>query len=732
MSSENHLRRPTGSLIGRGDEVRAVRAGIDRGRLVSLVGSGGVGKTALAAEVAHEVEPEFQRVVVVELANLDDPAGVLRLLSNAVLDQADETPARVASALDGVATLVIIDNCEHLIDEVADVVRRLLDLTTSLQIIVTSRRPLGLADEVIVTVHPLPTPTGHNSDRELTSAPAIQLFLERVRQAVPTFELTETNRPLVADIVRAADGVPLLIELAAALVRSRPLDEILLAMTERLDTLGDTGRDRPPQQRTLGASLDWSRRFLDPQDARFLDRLSVFAGGFTAEGARWLNRSPGEAPGDDFAGTDGLSRLVDHSLVDFDVETGRYRLLEVVRVDAVARLSSDERLAAEQRHFDWCLVVVGRIERGRFAADPDLVFHRFEWELPNLCAAAQRCLDRADLDGFRALVGPVAVWLVHYVPPTDPDIWSKAFAGDDVPLLWRANIESALAFYWSHRGRHDRALGHAEIAVERHEEVGDLVGQGLALLAVGNAQVALEQRSAARESFEASLSLALANDSPYPELLARLVLARLDASTPEARRHLEAALPLAKTGFTSIEALVSVELGLLALGDGDLEQARRLCNDGLSIARAHGYAEALATALCACGEVAATEGHSEQKIDEAARLFEEALDIGRASFHEGVIERAQAGLDSIEQLRIGGLGPEASSRSRTADAEALSERELAVARLLRGDLTQREIAEELYIAPSTVKTHTKSIYRKLGVSKRSHAITRAAELGLFG
>ncbi len=147
MSSENHLRRPTGSLIGRGDEVRAVRAGIDRGRLVSLVGSGGVGKTALAAEVAHEVEPEFQRVVVVELVNLDDPAGVLRSLSNAVLDQADETPARVASALDGVATLVIIDNCEHLIDPVSDLASVLLDRCAGLAVLATSQVALALPGE---------------------------------------------------------------------------------------------------------------------------------------------------------------------------------------------------------------------------------------------------------------------------------------------------------------------------------------------------------------------------------------------------------------------------------------------------------------------------------------------------------------------------------------------------------------------------------------------------------
>ncbi len=704
------LRRPSGSIVGRAGDVRGVRNALEHGRLVNLVGPGGVGKTALAAEIINEVDADFDRMVPVELAEAAHRADILRLLSVAVLDAATADIDRIVEALSASPTFLVLDNCEHLIDDVVELVTAILGGTDDVSILATSRRPLAVTDEFVWPLRPLVVASGYGSDEELTSAGATQLFLERVRQSVPTFELTESNRAMVAKICAAADGVPLVLELAAALVRGRPLDLILEAMSERPAGLNTDRRDRPDHQRSLAASLDWSRRFLAEADALLLDRLSVFVGGFTATAARHV----------DPEGTaDGLSRLVDHSLITFDPQHERYRILEVVRLDARGRLDPLDLERAVEAHFNACLELVDKLASTRFEADPDNVFPRFEHELANLGAALRRCYEQGDVDRFRSLLGPIALWLVHYMAPQDPSIWEDMFADPESPIEWRAQVQSALSFYWSHRGQHQRALEHGQLAIELFDKTDEANGHAVALIAASNAHLALGDRDSSFVLSEQALARAQRSNQVYGELGARVNLARLAPGTDEAFVHLTTAQSKA-AGFGAMEALIAAELGQHALGAGRVADARRISEEALAMARRFHYAESLATALCIRGDVAVAEGDSAT----AAELYEEALTLGRQSVHAGVVERASTSLEKLPTVPKPAPGG-------SADGVDLSDRELAVARLLRGDMTQREIADELYIAPSTVKTHVKSIYRKLGVTKRSYAVTRAGELGLF-
>ena len=714
MPVSSQFRRPHGSLIGRAEETRSIGAALERDRLVSLLGPGGVGKTALAAEVAQESEPEYERVILVELIDVDQPSDVVRQLSLAAMDHATSSLAEVSAALDGAETLLVVDNCEHLIDQVAEVVGSCWSRPS----ISGSWPPRGARSTSPrrSSSRSLPSPfQRRTSDVEnLLAFPSVALFLERVRHAVPSYELTAANSDDVAGICVASDGVPLVIELAAALVRNRPLAEILDAMTQSPNGIASRRRDLPEHQRTVGASLEWSRRFLDQADARLLDRLSVFAGGFTTAAARAI----------DLDGTGlGLDRLVDHSLVAFDPASGRYRLLEVVRLDAQRRLSAPERSDAERRHLGWCLEVVNDIAKRQTEPDPEDRFPLAIDELPNLESAAQRAYRSHELAQFWAIVGPIAVWWVHYAPPEDPNLWASicdaenAHAGVDP--VWQANITSALAFYWSHRGDHRQAIALAQQAVRRHREIGDENGALLASMAAGNGYAAIDDEAAALTIYTDVLARSIDAGALYPLLYVRVVLARMEADPKAARDHLMAALEIAGTGYGTIEALANAELALLALRKGDVRLARRHVETGVAKARSYGYAEALANALCVDAEVAVAE----RDLVRARDSFSEARAIARSNFHAGLIDRADRGLAALDT--------DEAEPPATKTAEPLSERELSVARLLRGDLTQREIADELYIAPSTVKTHTKAIYRKLGVSKRSHAITRAMELGLF-
>ncbi len=722
-----HLRRPVGAIVGRTTELRRLASELEGTRLLSLIGPGGVGKTALAAELAHEVEPDLDRLVTVELLDAEEADDPRRFLAMAMLGEYSASIETIAAGLDAERTLVIIDNCEHVIDAVADLVGELLDRSTRVTVLATSRRPLGVGDELVWTVDPLAIPAATSLDEELERFPAVQLFLERAYRAVPSFELTAANRAEVAEICRRALGVPLVLELAAALVRTTTLDAIIGAMAEPTADLTSARRDVPRHQRSIEASLDWSRRFLSDDDQRLLNRLSVFIGGFTAEAA--IAIEPAADPS-------SLTRLCDHSLVTFDPDSGRYRMLEVVRVDAAGRLEREGADDVADAHLRWCSTVVEALEAARYAPDPDNRFPRFELELPNLAAALRRCLREGRLDDARALLGPIALWWVHYLPPDDPADWFELFATDDTPMLWRAGVTSALCYLASHRGDHERAFELSAEARPLHIAANDPVGEALTLSATGNALAESGKRDAAADAYREGLEAALASGNAYAEMTLRTVLARFDPRADDADTNLERAAELGQGSYGAIESIIWAEQGLRALRRGDLDQAASLTERALDRASRASYAEVVANAQCGRADVALAAGER----DRARDLYSAAERIGRRMAHQGLIERAGAGLLAADPVGAGGphvasgepTPPDRSGQVDRSDrSDALSERELAVARLLRGDLTQREIADELYIAPSTVKTHITSIYRKLGVAKRSHAITRAAELGLF-
>ncbi|MEO0494272.1 MAG: LuxR C-terminal-related transcriptional regulator [Actinomycetota bacterium] len=699
----------SGSIVGRADAVRGLAALVAGSRLVTLIGPGGVGKSTLAAELVDEIEPEFGRVVVVPLADADDEPDLVRVVAAALAEEVDASLDGLFAAIAATPTLLVLDNCEHLIEAVARLVTEVGQAAATTTVVATSRRPLDLIGEAIWPVLPLVVPDEAADLATALTTSSVELFVERARRVVPTFRLGDDNVRTVVDICRLADGVPLVLELAAALVRSQPLDEIRRVMTA--SGVEGLTRDRPDHHRSVAASLDWSRRFLDPADLAVFDRLSVFVGGFSADAVGFL------VEGD---GREILQRLVDHSLVQFEPSTGRYRILEPVRRDSMARLDSDGLAVARTAHAAYCDDLVARIDAARHAPDPDNVFPRFWAEAANLQAALRHRRTSGDLDGYRSMVGPIAPWIVHYIPTERPTEWEPLFADPNIDPSWRASVQLAMAFHASHRNRHVDALRYAEAAMAHIDD--DDIELVFSYVAQGNAHAELGAPDAARAAYRRVIEISSDLGEPYPEMIGRVSLARIDPDDPETVLHLEDALEVARSGYAAVQSSIAGELARHRLRHGRPHEAARLADEAVEVGRRTTAGEILASALLIRAEVA-IEGAD---IVLADQHLDEALGVARVIGHGPLAEQIRATRADVRQ-------PPASSPTRLAGGlvDPLSDRELAVLRLLRGDLTQREIGDELYIAASTVKTHIKAIYRKLGVGKRSHAITRAAELGLF-
>ncbi|WP_131737630.1 AfsR/SARP family transcriptional regulator, partial [Actinomadura roseirufa] len=381
---------PLGELIGREDAVRRARAFLASDRLVTLTGTGGVGKTRLALETAaRSAEDHPDGVWVVELASgrpetaaevAEQAARVLGLRDG---DGSGDPVERLADALRARRTLLVLDNCEHVLDPVAELAERLLAAAPGLRILVTAQEPLGLAGERLQIVPPLDLP-GHGTAPEvLAESAAVRLFVARAAAAAPGFALDVASAPWVASICRRLDGVPLALELAATRVRALGVKELAARLDDRFRVLAGGRRGGPARQQTLRATIDWSWGLLTGPERVALRRLAVHAGGCTLEAAE-------EVGG---AGVDVLARLVDRSLA---VRAGdRYRLLESVAAYSLERLEeSGEADEVRRRHVLYYTGLVERAADGLRGPEQCRWLERLDQETANLGAALEHASDR--------------------------------------------------------------------------------------------------------------------------------------------------------------------------------------------------------------------------------------------------------------------------------------------------------------------------------------------------
>ena len=354
----HNLPESTTSFVGRRRLLTELSASLARTRLLTLTGVGGVGKSRLALELARQAGAggEFlDGVWLVELAGIQDPEIVPSTVAAALrltLPGGPDPMAALVEQLTSRTLLLIMDNCEHLLDTCGDLVQQVLTRCPEINIVTTSREPLAIPGELVYRVPSLELPQlGTDLDlRELFRLEAVQLFVERAWLSAPSFKLNSKTAAPVAEICRRLDGIPLGLELAAARLAHFSVDELADRLGDALTLLGQRVRGRLDRQQTLAATLDWSHDLLELEEQTTFRRLAVFAGGFDLAAAGAVCDQPVNVI------ISLISRLVDKSLVH--AETGgpktRYRLLEVVRQYAETRLSEAGELAVcRRRHLEW-------------------------------------------------------------------------------------------------------------------------------------------------------------------------------------------------------------------------------------------------------------------------------------------------------------------------------------------------------------------------------------------
>jgi predicted ATPase/DNA-binding SARP family transcriptional activator len=418
---KHNLPEPLTPFIGRENEITAVTDLIDRHRLVTLTGVGGIGKTYLCLQVGRKVLEAFpDGVWFIELDRIADPALVAQTAAHTMgLWSVAEVPIMkvMLDYLRAKSSLLIFDNCEHLIEAAAEVGQSVLQACPGVKILASSREALSVPGEMLFQVPPLAVPEQKQLGKfeEWREYEAMRLFVDRARAALPDFQVTPNNIAHLVQICQQLDGIPLALELAAARLKVLSAEQIAARLTDRFRLLTGGSRTALPRQQTLRALIDWSWELLTAAEQRLLARLSVFIGGMSLEALEDVCTGEG-LDSDDVL--DLLTGLVNKSLVLARREQGkatRYRLLETVRQYAQERLAQSDQLTAfRRRHLNYYCILVEEVKPRLVGPEQVVWIKRLEEELDNIRAALGWAQDTDVESGLRLTSDLYRFWELKY------------------------------------------------------------------------------------------------------------------------------------------------------------------------------------------------------------------------------------------------------------------------------------------------------------------------------
>jgi predicted ATPase/class 3 adenylate cyclase len=634
-ATPNNLPQQVTSFIGRAHALADVKALLAKARLLTLVGTGGLGKTRLSLQAAADVIDDYaDGVWFVELAPIADG----RLVAQAVASTLGVIEESGRSALDALtkfvtdrSLLVVLDNCEHLIDACAELANRLLQAGARLKVLASSREPLRVPGE---TTYPLPALSLPDARAPvaaatLTEFDAVRLFVDRARAVQPSFAVTAQNAPAVAVICRQLDGVPLALELAAARVGSLPVETIADRLTDRFRLLTRGSRAALPRQQTLRALIDWSYDLLFDAEKKLFTRVAVFAGSFTLEAVEAASAGDGIDAGDV---VDLLTALVEKSLVERDAGGSRYRLLETVRQYAHDRLrESGDEARWQARHCAHFLALAEAAEPHLTGAEQQMWLDKLEAEHDNFRAALAWASGGGDAARGLRLGG--ALWLFWYVRghPTEGRRWLAALlaAVPEGDVATRAKVLRGAGVMAYDQGDYAASRASHEACLALRRELGDRRGIAAQLGSLGIVACDQGDYAHARALLEQSLAIQreLGDRRGIAMSLNNLGALASDQGDHAAARvmHEESLAIKRELGDRRGIAMSLNNLGLVAADQHDYASARALHEESLASRRELADPSGIAMSLNNLGEIAYKEGEHAA----ARALHEQCLTIRR-------------------------------------------------------------------------------------------------------
>ncbi|NMN98372.1 ATP-binding protein [Antrihabitans stalactiti] len=749
------------SFVGRRSEAGAVRQLLSADRLVTLTGVGGVGKTRLALRVAHDLRRAFpDGVCLVELASLKDPD----LLPHTVIDalgireQSANAASVLADYLRSRHTLLVLDNCEHMLVETATLVDRLLRAAPKLRILATSRQALMIAGEHVYPVPTLPVP-----DLDVRLAPgvatqfaAVNLFAARAAAVVPGFEINPDNEQAVIRLCQRLEGIPLAIELAAVRLRVLTVEELADRLDSRFELLREGSRNLPERHQTLRALIDWSYELCTPAEQTLWARASVFAGGFgfDALAAVCADESLAEE-----VILDTVAGLTDKSILIRGEHGGRvrFRMLETIREYGQARLREYGSEAKVQRtHRDWYWRLIEKAAAEWFGPSQEDWAALLRVEHPNVRAALEFCLARPEevRVGLRMVGLPWFLWVALGFM-TEGRLWlDRALAMDQEPSLdrvWALGTAADIAVF---QGDEAAATALTDAVHDLARRLGDPKGLAYATHMLGLRELGTDPSAAIPLLVEALERYGRVDvPADYPNSLRpALTMAYMDCGELDRAAAMveETCEQCKQAGERWLLSYTMWAKGVLSLLQGELERAEANLREALQLKRFTQDSLGLAFILDALAWTAAASGDCERAAvllgasDQVWQtvgvpLFGAKYLLARREHFEGVARQAMgnARFDTAfargGQLMVEDMVTFALRERRASSIEprqvdsVLTAREREVANLVAQGMSNKDVAAKLVISRRTVDVHVEHIFAKFGFNSRTQIATWVAQ-----